>query len=159
MLHKHDVKCVVLGGIASTLYGAPFPTSDVDICPALDTGNLERLGTALKEMNAVALATDETDGLPLDFTGRNLKRWLADFKFLHLMTDYGQLDLLYRPAGTEGYRDLSREAVVEDLEGGLEITVAALSDVIRSKQAAGRQRDLEQLPTLRRLLEIREKNS
>ncbi len=159
LLHKHDVKCVVLGGIASTLYGAPFPTSDVDICPALDTANLERLGTALKEMNAVALATGEPDGLPLDFTGRNLKRWLADFKFLYLMTDYGHLDLLYRPAGTEGYRDLSRNSVVGDLGGGLEIMVAALSDVIRSKQATGRQRDLEQLPTLRKLLEIREENS
>lgn len=157
VLHKHDVKCVVLGGIATTLYGAPFPTSDVDICPALDTENLERLGSALKEMNAVALATDEPGGLPLDFTSKNLKRWVADFKFLHLMTDYGQLDLVYRPAGTEGYRDLSREAVVEDLGGGLETTIAALSDVIRSKQAAGRQRDLEQLPTLRKLLEIRER--
>ena len=156
VLHRHDVKCVVLGGIASTLYGAPFPTSDVDICPALDTENLKRLGSALKEMNAVALAADEPDGLHLDFTGKNLKKWLADFTFLHLMTDYGQLDLLSRHAGTEGYRDLSREAVVEDLGGELEITIAALRDVIRSKQAAGRQRDLEQLPTLRKLLEIRE---
>ena len=87
VLHKHDVKYVVLGGIASTLYGAPFPTSDVDICPALDTKNLERLGAALKELNAVALAEGEPDGLPLDFTGRNLKKWLADFKVLHLMTE------------------------------------------------------------------------
>ena len=157
VLHKHDVKCVVLGGIASTLYGAPFPTSDVDICPALDTENLDRLGAALKELNAVALAADEPDGLKLDCTGRNLKKWLADFKFLNLMTEYGQLDLLYRPAGTEGYRDLRRESVVEDFGGKFEVRVAALSDVIRSKQAAGRQRDLEQLPTLRKLLELREK--
>jgi hypothetical protein len=156
VLHKHDVKCVVLGGIASTLYGAPFPTSDVDICPALDTENLERLGAALKELDAVALAPEEPDSLKLDFTGRNLRKWLADLNVLNLMTRYGQLDVLNRPDGTEGYRDLSRDSVIEDFGGELAIRVAALSDVIRSKQAAGRQRDLEQLPTLRKLLEMRE---
>jgi hypothetical protein len=33
------------------------------------------------------------------------------------------------------------------------VTVAALADVVRSKQAAGRPKDLLALPVLRRLLE------
>lgn len=156
VLHKHDVKCVVLGGLAGTMYGSNLPTSDVDICPSLVTSDLDRLAAALKELNAVAMAEGEPGGLKLDWTGRNLKKWLADVKFFNLMTHYGQLDLIYCPAGTQGYRDLAKSAQVKNLGEGVEIRVAALGDVIRSKQAAGRQRDLEQLPTLRKLLEILE---
>jgi len=36
ILHDHGIDYVVLGGIAATLYGSPLPTSDLDICPALD---------------------------------------------------------------------------------------------------------------------------
>jgi hypothetical protein len=154
VLHKHDVKCVVLGGIAGTLHGSNLPTSDVDICPSLATSDLDRLAAALKELNAVAMAEGEPKELELDWTGRNLKKWLADFKLFNLMTDCGQLDLIHRPAGTQGYKDLAKSAKVMNLGEGVEIRVAALADVIRSKQAAGRQRDLEQLPTLRKLLEI-----
>lgn len=79
-----------------------------------------------------------------------MKKWLVAFKSLNIRTKYGELDLIYRPDGTEGFRDLSKRTVTEDI-GGIEITVAALEDVIRSKQAAGRPRDLEQLQTLRNL--------
>jgi len=154
ILIKHDVKCIVVGGIATTLQAAPFPTSDVDICPALDTGNLDRLASALKELQAVALANDEPKGLKLEFSGKSLKKWLGDFRFLNLITAHGRLDLLYRPAGTQGYRDLLRDSVIKDIGGGVEVRIAALADVIRSKQATGRRRDLEQLPTLRKLLEM-----
>jgi hypothetical protein len=154
VLHKHEVKCVVIGGIASTIHGANLLTSDVDICPSLVTSDLDKLAAALTELNAVMMPTGEADGLELDWTGRNLKRWLADFRFLNLMTDYGQLDLISRPDGTEGYRDLIGAAETTDLGEGVAIRVASLEDVIRSKQAAGRQRDLAQLPTLRKLLEI-----
>lgn len=154
VLHKHDVKCVVLGGVASAIHGATFPTSDVDICPALTTGDLDNLAKALRELEAIAMMTDEPDGIPLDWTGRSLKKWLPAFRFLSLMTKYGQLDLIYRPDGTEGYKDLSRGAETKDLGGGVETRIAALEDIIRSKAAADRQRDREQLPTLRKLLEM-----
>ena len=153
-LDKHHVRSIVVGGIATSLQSSPFSTSDVDICPALDLENLENLASALRDLEAVAMADDEPQGLRLEFTGRSLRKWLVDFQFLNLMTSFGQLDLLYRPAGTAGYKDLLKDSVIKDLGDGLEVRVAALGDVIRSKQATGRQRDLEQLPTLRRLLEI-----
>jgi hypothetical protein len=154
VLHKHEVKCVVLGGIAGTLHGANLPTSDVDICPSLHTSDLDKLAAALKELDAVMLTHEEPGGIKVEWTGRSIRKWLVDFRFLNLMTRYGQLDLIHRPAGTEGYRDLARSAETTDLGSGLEVQVAALQDVIRSKQAVGRQRDLEHLPTLRKLLEI-----
>lgn len=112
-------------------------------------------GRPLTELGAIMMTTDEPQGIPLDWTGRLLKKLLPEIRFLNLMTKHGQLDLIYRPDGTDGYRDLSRGAETKSLGNGLEIRVAALQDIIRSKQAAGRPRDLEHLPTLRKLLEIR----
>lgn len=98
------------------------------------------------------MASDEPEGVELDFSGKSLQKWLVDFRFLNLSTRFGRLDLLYRPAGTEGYRDLASNAKTE-LIAEVEVRLAALEDIIRSKQAAGRERDLQHLPTLRRLLE------
>jgi hypothetical protein len=154
VLGEHDVECVVLGAIAATLHGAPFTTNDLDICPEGGTRNLERLSEALHELDGKMMAADEPEGLNVAWSAKSLSKWLVEFKFLNIQTKYGQLDLLYRPAGTDGYSDLKRNAVREEI-GEVTITVAALGDVIRSKQAAGRPRDLEQLPTLRNLLAIK----
>lgn len=152
-LARHDVACVVIGGIAGTIHGSPFTTSDVDICPDLRATNLEKLASALNELQSRILVTDEPEGLQIEVTGALLRKSIPDFQFLNFMTKYGQIDLLYKPAGTEGYKDLVRNAV-EGALGEVTVQIAALEDVIRSKQAAGRQRDLEHLPTLRRLLGI-----
>lgn len=158
ILGEHDVEYVLIGGVAGTLHGAPFVTSDVDVVPALETGNLDRLGSALQELDAVMRADDQPGGISLEFTGRRLKKWLANFQLLSLTTKYGYLDVLFKPSGTAGFRDLARSAVEEEI-GTFTIRLASLADIIRCKQATGRPRDLEQLPTLRRLLEIqREEN-
>lgn len=68
-------------------------------------------------------------------------------------TQLGDLDVAFIPAGTTGYADLAARAVEYDLGGGLVVPVAALADVIRSKEAAGRDRDPMALPTLRALLD------
>jgi hypothetical protein len=70
-----------------------------------------------------------------------------------LTTSAGDLDLCFAPAGTRGYDDLRRDASREQLGAGLSVAVASLRDVIRSKEAAGRDKDLAQLPLLRRTLE------
>ncbi|MGH7687431.1 MAG: hypothetical protein ACREN2_11535 [Candidatus Dormibacteria bacterium] len=40
--------------------------------------------------------------------------------------------------------------------GGVTVRVAALEDIVRSKEAAGRDKDAVVLPALRRLLELDE---
>jgi predicted nucleotidyltransferase len=151
-LAKHGVDHIVVGGVGGVLHGAPMSTDDVDIVPALRKTNLESLADALNEMHARVQVTDEPDGIAMGFTGKDLRRWIVDFMFLNLMTDYGRLDILYRPEGTNGYQDLAANAEELDL-GDLKVRVASLEDIIRSKQAVARDRDLEQLPTLRLLLE------
>lgn len=153
ILAKHGVDYVLVGGIGGVLHGAPMLTDDLDVVPALQVKNLDALAEALNELSARILSADAPGGsIPIAFTGKRLQKWIVDFQFLNLKTDYGQLDLLHRPAGTGGFQDLAANAEEIDL-GDFEVRVASLEDIIRSKQAVGRDRDLEQLPTLRMVLE------
>jgi hypothetical protein len=70
-----------------------------------------------------------------------------------LETDAGDFDLVFEPAGTQGYEDLRRHALLLDLGAG-DVPVASLVDVIRSKEAVGRPKDQAQLPALRQTLEV-----
>ncbi len=148
VLGHHDVRYVVIGGVAATLHGSPLQTGDADICPDDDPGNLARLADALVELDARVSAPDAPRGLRFDWTAETL----AGARMWNLVCDGGRLDIAFEPSGTQGYADLRRRAAVYDLDGLL-VPVASLGDVIRSKEAAGRERDRMALPTLRRLLE------
>lgn len=152
ILARHDVDYIVIGGIGAVLHGSPTLTEDLDIVPDLKKTNLDRLAQALKEMNARLMSHAAPDGIPFEFTGKDLQRLIVDLRFLNLITSYGQLDIIHRPEGYSGYRELAAPAKSLKL-GDIEVHVAALEDIIRSKQAVARERDLEQLPTLRLLLE------
>lgn len=78
--------------------------------------------------------------------------FLRNIQLLNLVSRFGDLDLAFRPSGTEGFSDLTRGAV-EVTVRGVRVAVAALEDVIRSKEAANRPKDLRTLPVLRQLLE------
>lgn len=152
VLARHGVDYIIVGGIGGVLHGSPLSTNDVDIVPALKKTNVEALATALKELNARMMAEGVPGGVKVQWTGKGLQKWIVDFQFLNLETDLGRLDLIHRPGGTRGYRDLATKAEPVFLDD-IEVRVAALEDIIRSKQAVGRERDLEHLPTLRLLLE------
>ena len=71
---------------------------------------------------------------------------------LNLTTDLGDIDLTIAPAGfPRGYDDLVGDAIAIDVGDGAATLVAALDDVIASKRAAGRAKDLAALPYLEAL--------
>jgi len=148
ILNDHEVLYVVIGGMAAVIHGSDIPTTDIDVTPDQSLSNLKRLSAALREMDAKIWTQPEPEGLSFDHAGASL----ADVQILNLMTDYGRLDVTRTPAGTQGYDDLKRDAMTVDVFG-LAVSVASLADVVRSKQAAGRPKDLQFLPTLRRLLD------
>jgi hypothetical protein len=155
VLARHRADFIVVGAVGAFLHGSPMMTDDVDVVPALKMSSLEVLAAALNELNAKIMSSDAPGGtIEVDWDPKDLRRWIVDFRFLNLQTDYGRLDLIHRPGGTDGYGDLARSAELLPL-GDVEIKVAALEDIIRSKQAVARPRDLEQLPTLRLLLEAK----
>jgi len=152
-LERHQVRYVVIGGIGATLHGSPLPTRDTDICPEASDSNLDRLAAALRELEARIRAADAPEGLPFTCDAA----FLRQMKLLNLTTAFGDLDLSFEPAGTRGYDELEPRSVRYDLGDGIVVPVAALEDIIRSKEAANRDKDRQTLPTLRLLLEKRSK--
>jgi len=147
-LDRHEVRYVLIGGLAAILHGAAHVTTDVDIVPEEDRGNLDRLSAALHELNARVRVSGEAEGIPFGHDGASLSR----VRIWDLVTDLGNIDITFVPSGTRGYDDL-RRAMEPMTVRGIEVPVAALADVIRSKEAADRERDRAILPVLRALLE------
>lgn len=148
-LQRHGVRYVLIGAAAARIAGAPVVTEDIDVTPARDPANLERLANALRELDARLRSSGEPMGVPFPAD----PALLAATELLTLTTSVGDLDVCFTPAGTRGYDDLRREASDVRLDDRLTVPVASLRDVIRSKEAAGRDKDLAQLPILRRTLE------
>lgn len=149
-LAAEEVEYVLIGGTAAILGGATHLTFDLDITPAREHANLDRLASALRRLNARLVAVPEHVAAHFQLDGRAL----GEGSLWSFATDRGRLDVVLEPAGTHGYRDLRRNAQPTTIRG-LTVNVAALEDVIRSKEAAGRDRDGAVLPDLRRALELR----
>jgi predicted nucleotidyltransferase len=148
VLAEHGVRFVLVGGFAAVIHGSPYVTTDVDVVPESTEENLRRLSDALRSMHAQVWTTGEPGGLEFGHDARSLgetDRW-------NFVTDHGRLDLAFVPTGTTGFDDLHRDALHLTILG-VEVDVASLADVIRSKEAAGREKDRLVLPVLRRILE------
>ena len=70
-----------------------------------------------------------------------------------MTTEAGDLDVTFCPSGTSGFDDLRRDAIDIEVADRLQVLVASLEDVIRSKEAARRDKDRVAVPRLRRLLD------
>ena len=151
-LIRHEVAFVVVGGFAVELWDVPIqPTVDIDITPETSKANLTRLASALNELEADLRFGDETVPIPGGFTGESIE----DMRVMNLVTSAGPLDLTIMPAGTEGYPDLIRNATEISYEG-VAVPTASLEDVARSKEAAGRPKDIRTLPAIRAHLRRRD---
>jgi hypothetical protein len=73
----------------------------------------------------------------------------------NLVTSAGRVDIAFTPAGTRGFDDLASGAVRFDVFGN-EILAADLPDIIRSKEAADRPQDRQDVIVLREILRRRE---
>lgn len=147
VLRDHGVRFVMVGGFAAVIHGSPYVTTDVDIVPERTEENVERLSRALEAMHAKVWTSSEPEGLAFGHDARSL----LEVNVWNLVTNHGRLDLTFAPSGTAGYDDLARDAVKLTILG-VEVDVASLADVIRSKEAAGREKDRLVLPVLRRIL-------
>ena len=143
-LIEHGVEFVVIGGMAARLHRTGHATVDIDICPATTNDNLDRLAAALRTLGARLRVENDPTGVPFDPHSDTLRR----MTMLTLVTDSGPLDVCFEPAGfPNGYEQLSRQAITI-VVGSTDVVVASLADVIRSKRAAGRPKDIVSLPDL-----------
>jgi hypothetical protein len=132
-LVRNGVSFVVVGGVAAQLQGWAGATIDIDIAVAAEDENALRINRALAE---VGLLKTDIGGLGTSFETRR-----------------GRLEIVRRADGIGGYEDWMRRARTMEFEH-LTILVAHPADIVRSKEASGRDKDRAVLPEMRRALGI-----
>jgi len=153
-LARFRVEYLLVGGIGAQMHGAVRPTGDFDSLPATSKENLDRLAGAMRELNArlrvEGLTDDEARALPLPIDAVSLSRMdISTWR-----TDAGDLDVLTAIPTSDGGRASYEELVsrAKQVEvGGVAVLVAALPDIIASKEWADRPKDREALVELREL--------
>jgi hypothetical protein len=142
-LAKAKVDYVLIGGLAAVLHGSTAMTNDADIVPDPDGANLVRLAKALTDLGARLRSASDPEGIAFE----PHPELLASMAILNMTTRCGDLDLTFVPSGTTGYDDLAASAVTFTVDRR-KVQVAALEDIIRSKEAANRPKDRAVLPIL-----------
>jgi len=128
---KNGVEYLFIGKSGAILYGFPDTTQDVDIFPEKDPENGKRIVVALREL-----------GFEVD---SQLEKAIVEGKdFIQIRGGPFDVDLVFAPDGMESFEEVKKRSRL--IEG--RFPVASLSDIIRSKKAAGRQRDKEVLQRL-----------
>jgi hypothetical protein len=143
-LVEHEVDFIVIGLTAAWLQGSPAVTVDLDVMPRQDLDNADRLAAALNDLRARRRGHGFLELEGADFLG-----WHAD----RFDTEAGPVDVVPRAAGIGGHDDVA--SVVVRL-GDFAVRVATLDEVIASKEALGRPKDLAALPALYAAREARD---
>ncbi|HEY7732952.1 MAG TPA: hypothetical protein VH950_18890 [Gaiellaceae bacterium] len=120
------VDFVVIGGVAVGVHGYERATKGLDVVPGPDRPNLDRLHAVLERIEATPVELDGTS---------------------FLMTRYGRLGLMQN-VEPEDYEDLAARSLVVETPIG-RVRFAGLDDLLRMKNAAGRDRDLVDIRALR----------
>lgn len=131
---QHDVRYVVIGGVASVLHGVPRATFDLDILIEATTENAQRLLAALVEAGfATATMTDAQDIVAHEIT---------------VFSDRVRIDVQTRTPGIS-FQDAWRKRKTITYQGHA-FFILSKEDLIASKRASARQVDIEDV----RLLEL-----
>lgn len=128
-LAEHGVEFIVVGGVAAQIHGWRGATLDLDIAVSIDDANVSRLNTALASVGA---GEGKIGGFGTAF-----------------QTRYGRLEIVRRADGIGQYADWLPRARAHEMQPGITVVVADPDDVLRSKEAAGREKDRATLPQMR----------
>ena len=147
-LAEAHAEFVVVGGLSAVLQGAPIVTQDLDVCYGRAPDNLTRIASALQPFGLRLRGLPE--GVPNVFDRRALE---LGTNFTLVLADGEEFDLLGEMAAIGGYEAIVSRAVDLDVAGH-PVKVLALEDLIRTKRAAGRPKDLAVLPLLEATLQM-----
>ena len=165
LLDRHGVRYVVTGSVAARLHGVPLDPGDLDVTPASDQENLDRLAAALEEVGA-DLDPEEPFGR-WETGDDGERRWLAfeptavDRKareewrprpddpasFDHLVrTRFGALDVVPEIAGS--YDELRRRATAIEVNGR-SVWIESIEDQLATLTIPRRPKDADRVRALR----------
>jgi hypothetical protein len=135
ILAKHEVRYLIVGGYALMRYTEPRFTKDLDLWISTDPGNAQAVFAALKEFGAPL-----KDLIPADFTQEGYFYQMGNPPF--------RLDIMMSLPGVtfEAAWASREESRVEDLV----IPFISRADLIKTKEASGRDQDLIDAKKLRK---------
>jgi len=133
------LETVLIGNAAAAIQGAPVTTLDFDFMFRDTPANLTKLKRVAKRLDAIILR-------PFYPVSR-LYRMTCDSSGL-------QADFMPVIHGVTSFESLRSRSLPMEIDGR-PLLVASLDDIIKSKRAAGRDRDLAVLPILERVLTLR----
>ena len=136
-LNEASLEAVLIGNAAAALHGAPVTTVDFDFM-------FRRTGRNLAKLKVVARALHATILRPY-YPASDLYRVVRD-------DDGLQIDFMATIHGVRSFEGLRDRASRIEI-GRTAILVASLEDIIKSKRAARRSRDLAVLEILEKTLE------
>lgn len=128
---KYNVEYLFIGKSGAILLGFPDTTQDADLFVKKNHENGQALVKALREIG-FALTEHQESEITL---GKD---------FIQLKNGPFDLDLIFAPDGIEKFEDAWKRHV--DVDG---FPVCHPDDIIRSKEAAHRAKDIESLPRLK----------
>jgi hypothetical protein len=128
--NEEGVAYLFIGKSGAILLGYPGTTQDVHIFPERSLENGGRIVKALQKIGFDPNAQEERD-------------IVAGKDFVQLKTGPFDLDLVFAPDGIPNFREAKARAVAEGI-----FQVANLRDIIASKRASNRKKDLIDLDLL-----------
>lgn len=131
-LHAAHLDAILIGNAAAALQGAPVTTVDFDFMFRKTSRNMQKLKAVARALGAVVLRPY--------YPASDLYRVTRD--------DGLQIDFMATIHGIRSFEGLRHRSEIIEI-GDTSIRVAALADIIKSKQAARRPRDLAVLDVLR----------
>lgn len=163
-LAAYDVRYVLVGSVAATLYGVETAPGDLDITPALDRDNLLRLGDVLEQLEAspgsasghwTVQPNGERKWVSDDLTEEGIAAFREVWRLEpgdpgtidHLFTTrYGNLDVVPELAGSY---DVLRARATLMLVSGYEVYVANVDDLLATLTVPRRDKDRKRVVWLR----------
>lgn len=144
-LAESGVDFVVVGGFAGVLHGSALVTRDLDICAVLTPENIERLRASLKDLNPLHRMTPQRlSFLQTPKSGESVNN-------LYLETDWGVVDILTSITGLGDFKTLWANSESFEI-GGKICRLISLPDLVRAKEAMGREKDLLAAKELRAIV-------
>ncbi|MGH8209647.1 MAG: nucleotidyltransferase [Steroidobacteraceae bacterium] len=141
-----EVDFVVVGGFAALLHGSTLVTRDLDICAVLSKQHVAKLREVLRDLNPKHRLTSQK----LCFLANPEPD--VDVRNLYLETEMGTVDILSSILGVGDFERV-RAASIEIELFGRRCRVISLEDLIRAKEALGREKDLLAVKELRAIRE------
>lgn len=136
-LERHQLRYVIIGGVAAQLHGSPAPTRGLDVTPERSAPNLARLAAALASVEAQEWVPGF--GYPLQLPMD--RRRLAGDRVLLTQTRHGRVDVVPAPHGVPAGYDELKPRARGVFAYGAELPIACLDDLVRSHGAASRAKD------------------